>query len=526
MILKNSLRHIRPALTWLFFLVIWPVHAQQPLSILLAEAASQPQIQSEFTMAADSADGFQIIPGLSATIRKLSIQQCIQLALENNRTLQVYRLSKRSEQIKLEQAESRFLPSGYLNANRGDNRNDDLGYVIAKTAYNTNIGLSRALETGGSLSIGIASGISESSANPGITNYSTDIGINISHPLLRGAGLTVNKIPIWNQQYQAQISLMQIKNNMIAIITNIENRYWDLILVYEDLKIQQEARKRSNDLLAVNKSLIEAGRMASQEIVQAESDVASRQISVANAENSIINTQIDMLAFLDLPERITIQPITQMSFEPIEVNLETCKELAFKYRPDWQIRNLKLKIQHNNLIVADNNRRYQLNTSGGIRSNGSSTSNLQSTYGQAIGFSTLNWNIGFSFTVPFNKKVLNNGYELQKLAYDQELIHTAELEDNIEIWIENTVRNVNYTLKQVQLAQRAKILTAKKLVLEEEKMKVGRSTNFQVISYQRDLTAAQNNELRAIANYLKALGRLEKAMGTTLVKWNISLSSE
>lgn len=519
--LKNKLYHTRRALVCLFFLAIIPVAAQQPAIPVDAEAA---RTQSGVT--ADSTDGFQQIAGLSATIRKLSLQECIQLALQNNRSLQVYRLSNRSEQIKLEQAESRFLPSGYLNANRGDNRNDDLGYVIAKTAYKTNIGLSRALETGGSLSVGVASGISESSANPGITNYSTDIGISLSHPILRGAGLTVNKIPIWNQQYQAQISMMQIKVNLIAIITNIENRYWDLILVYEDLIIQQDAQQRSNDLLATNKSLIEAGRMASQEIVQAQSDVASRQISVANAENSIINTQIDMLAYLDLSERITIQPTTQMSFTPIEVNVDTCKNLAFTYRPDWQIQNLKLKIKHNNLVVADNNRRYQLNTSGGISSNGSSTSDLQSTYGQAIAFSTLNWNIGFSFTVPFNKKVLNNGYELQKLAHDQELIHTAELRDNIEIWTENSVRTVKHTLKQVQLAQRARVLTAKKLGLEEEKMKVGRSTNFQVISYQRDLTTAQNNELKATANYLKALGRLEKTMGTTLIKWDITLATE
>jgi len=83
------------------------------------------------------------------------------------------------------------------------------------------------------------------------------------------------------------------------------------------------------------------------------------------------------------------------------------------------------------------------------------------------------------------------------------------------------VRTVQFTLKQVGLAQRAKELAKRKLILEEDKMKVGRSSNFQVISYQRDLTNAQNEELRAIANYLKAIGQLEATMGTTLQKWEI-----
>ena len=147
------------------------------------------------------------------------------------------------------------------------------------------------------------------------------------------------------------------------------------------------------------------------------------------------------------------------------------------------------------------------------------------TVKDAFGFKAIAWNVGLSFVIPFNKQVLENGYLLKKLSYDQQALAVEELEDDIRIAVENAVRRVHFTLRQVGLARRAKELSEKKLGLEEEKMRVGRSTNFQVISYQRDLINAQNAELRAIANYLKALGQLQKKMGTTLERWGITVES-
>ena len=249
----------------------------------------------------------------------------------------------------------------------------------------------------------------------------------------------------------------------------------------------------------------------------------SREISVAGAENSIISTQIALQAQLDLGERILIRPTTKMEFKPIQININDCLEKAFKNRPDWQIHNLYLDIEQMNLMVARNNNQYTLGSSASIGSDISSDHSLEKSLRDALTFRELAWNVGLSFTFPFNKQVLKNNYQLYKLSYERQKLYLEELQENIRIAIENAVRTVQYTLKQVGLAQRAKELAKKKLELEEDKMKVGRSSNFQVISYQRDLTNAQNEELRAIAGYIKAVGQLEAAMGTTLRKWGIEV---
>ena len=81
-------------------------------------------------------------------------------------------------------------------------------------------------------------------------------------------------------------------------------------------------------------------------------------------------------------------------------------------------------------------------------------------------------------------------------------------------------------LRQVELAVQARELSERKLDIEQEKLKAGRSTNFQLVSFQNDLLNAQNNELNAKIEYLNALTALDRILGTTLDTWEIELRGE
>jgi outer membrane protein TolC len=66
-------------------------------------------------------------------------------------------------------------------------------------------------------------------------------------------------------------------------------------------------------------------------------------------------------------------------------------------------------------------------------------------------------------------------------------------------------------------------LAEKKLQAEEEKLKVGLSTNFIVLTYQRDLSNTRIQELRSIVDYTISIASLERATGTSLKNKNISV---
>lgn len=96
-------------------------------------------------------------------------------------------------------------------------------------------------------------------------------------------------------------------------------------------------------------------------------------------------------------------------------------------------------------------------------------------------------------------------------------------EQVIYLEIRNGVRNVETNYKRVQAYRAARELAEKKLQAEEEKLRVGLSTNFVVLTYQRDLSTARSNELRAIVDYTISVANLEKAMGVSLKNMNISI---
>jgi outer membrane protein TolC len=85
------------------------------------------------------------------------------------------------------------------------------------------------------------------------------------------------------------------------------------------------------------------------------------------------------------------------------------------------------------------------------------------------------------------------------------------------------VRAVEVRLWQNDLAQKLRDLSEKQLTVEQEKLQVGRSSIFQLISYQDDLFDAQLREIEAAVAYLNSLTILDQVIGPTLETWQIDM---
>jgi outer membrane protein TolC len=84
---------------------------------------------------------------------------------------------------------------------------------------------------------------------------------------------------------------------------------------------------------------------------------------------------------------------------------------------------------------------------------------------------------------------------------------------------------VNRSLRQIKLAQTSRELAQRKYEIERVRLELGRTTNFQVLSYQRDLTNARDQEHQAVATYLKSLARLDEAVGQALQTWHVKVQT-
>ncbi len=71
----------------------------------------------------------------------------------------------------------------------------------------------------------------------------------------------------------------------------------------------------------------------------------------------------------------------------------------------------------------------------------------------------------------------------------------------LEQRVSDAVRDVGTRWRQFEIAERARELSVRKLDIEREKLQVGRSSNFQVLSFEGDLRAAQSARLEALIGY-------------------------
>ena len=109
---------------------------------------------------------------------------------------------------------------------------------------------------------------------------------------------------------------------------------------------------------------------------------------------------------------------------------------------------------------------------------------------------------------------------------EKALLAFEKMKLDIEISVQNAVRNVDSNYRSLLSAKLARELAERKLSIEQEKLGAGRTTNFQLVSFQRDLQTAQLNELSAMTTYLNSLTNLDDTLGTTLTTWRIEVKKE
>ena len=185
---------------------------------------------------------------------------------------------------------------------------------------------------------------------------------------------------------------------------------------------------------------------------------------------------------------------------------------------------MQINITQLNTLVARNNRLWDLSLQGGY-----SISGIDKKFAGA--FKGLgdrpkdNWQVGLTLTVPLRDLTLDQAMVNTRIAAEQAQVRVEEAHHQVDIEVQDGVRNVLVSLQQVELAQRVRELSEKQLEFEREKLQAGRSSNFQLITLQNNLAAAQLRELEAMISYLNAQTLLDQILGTTLETWHIDVSA-
>lgn len=444
----------------------------------------------------------------------LKILDAVRLGLTRNVETKKELLNRATQLTDLSLAERIFEPEFYLKGG--------YAYEAAGNTDDRGLGLEvrKKLITAGSLSFNWdQSNILDRETNSDV--YQATLGVKLTQPLLRGAGVTVGTAEVITAQNTEASNKQYFRQHLMSQITSIQEAYWNLLLALENRISSVRSLQASRDVLERNKALIRAGRKAPADLVSAEQEVARNQVEVLNQEFSVTAANRTLVNLLDLDDNVAILPVEGFVFNRVEPKYQTLVDMAMKMNPSVLQAEITLKQRELDLKLARSNALDQLDLEVGTSRTAQADSlgeSLETASNLGQGWTgAINLNIPLG--LPRDKlkhQVTIAARELEKSKLDR---HQTRLQ--VRQQVRDSVNDVQRSLRQVKLAELSTKLARQKYDIERTRLELGRSTNFQVLSYQRDLTSARDQQHQAIATYLKSLARLEAVVGTSLQTWNV-----
>jgi outer membrane protein len=503
----------------------------------------------------------------AVNVLPISLEHSVVLALQNNMDIKIERLSPliREEEIRRE-AGAFFAPRLGFEAG-ADRSQRPAGSVLAGAQVletqnlDVNTGVSMRSLSGGVVSLDFRNKRFESNSVFQLFDpqYTSELALTLTHPLLKNFGVNINGLRIKVAQNNLQISKYQLKVVVTNLIVDVQQTYWDLVLGVNDLKARRRALEVAQHLQQRTTEMVAGGRLPSLALLQAKTAVLEREIDLVAGEHAFRDAQARLRALLNLdkvsaPTEYTLVPTDSPQLEPKTVSTEEGLKHAlanraelFQARLDQENRTLGVKF-------AKNQRLPELNFVGSIGLSGLSgtpttnplttipiggvpvtdflpdsqnVSSLEGGYEDALGklFSGdfISYKVGLNVQIPLGNQLARSELAKARLEEEKSRLTLQTLEQKIALEVEGVARAINSRMKAIEGARSLRHLAERKLDMAQEGLDLGVASVTDVIEAQKNVSLAQRDELKTITEYNKMLALWEKTTGTALERFHIDL---
>ena len=466
--------------------------------------------------------------------RNMSLPEAVFLVVRGNTSVENAYLDRVVQKFELEVEEHKFKPDISLDSSLvrsgSDEEYDSSGYDSTTdtndTQFQATATITEKVPTGAQFTFsweftktsGDTSGSYSSDDDSTVNTWN----IQMQQPLLRGGGIDVNMASVRQARISEQQNILSLKGTLIDTITTTIFDYRSFLESARQVAIVLRSLKRAYQLLEENKALIAAGRMAESDLVQSQSNLANQRIAYQQTLNDLQQARLELLRTLNLNKNTKIKPTEVFNLPKILPTMKQCLALAYANQPAYLQSKLVLESSKQDLILAKNNMLWDLN----LLVNYNSSDTRSGSDGDS---NDSNWDAGLYLSVPvYGQTRLSR--QSQLLSARSNLLKAKnslkQSNENLLIDVDNGLRDLHIKKEQVKLSREALRLSQLQLKNEQEKLKYGRSSNFQVVSYQLDLANAENTLLTAEVDYLNSLVSLDQTLGTTLNTWRIDFKTQ
>ncbi len=484
----------------------------------------------------------------------VTLEQCIQLALENNLSLRITNYQPRLAALNLRGAygayDPRFSLGGTDSFRESKGRQNPLEFTIPSSetdSFRHNIGLNGVTPFGTRYSMGLNS--SETTGTDSrdfpFGSYGTGFNASITQPLLRGAWIDGTRMNIKLQKQQVESSSLTVIRQITQTVSNVELAYYALIASRENVKVAEETLALTEKNFSNQKRRAEVGTLAKSQLPQLEAELYSQKASLLSVQNNYadsVNTLKRLLTDdFGAAQAAELLPVGELNPVQTVFSLNDSWDKALNQRPEIlqsqiSLENADIRLRYNkNQLYPQLDLRATYGLSGSdsavvkfmdktpfVESNAS----FNNAFRDVSRGDYPNYSIGLQFSIPIPNRSARASYETAQEQKEQAVLQHKELEQSIMVEIDRLIRDAEYRFEQITVSRQARLSSELALQNETKRYNEGAIENYQVLQAQRDLTNRRYSEINANVQYLTALSRLAQAEGSTLDNNNINVDFE
>lgn len=410
---------------------------------------------------------------------KLNVEDCLKLALANNKTLQGVVQEKeiaRGERLK---SYSAIVPGVGLT------------------------GEYRRLDEVTSFEIDTPAG-KESIQFGDVDNYSA--GLMVTQPIFAGGSITarLNAAKLFSL-----LADETVRAAMQDVIYAAEHAYYDVLLSQHLVEISADAARSAKAHLDSVKQKRQGGIASDFDVLRAEVELSNFQAELIQNKNAINVAKANLIKVMGVSQDSEFDLSDELVYVPSDSTLEQAIGTAFRNRPDLLAREFDIKYQTEMLKIARS--RYWPIVSGYYTNTWSKPdphSMMEIEWGHA-------WQAGVTATLPIFDGFAREGELIsQKARLKQAHIGLIDAEETALFELTKAQFSIENAAEFVE-SQRLNLTRAEEgLRLAEVGYREGTNTQVEMIDAQAALTTARANYYQAIYSHVIAKLDLQKAMGT------------
>lgn len=407
--------------------------------------------------------------------RTLTLQEAIDIALENNYQLKQAANNRGLADTRVRSAQGDFLPN--LNANLNGRRDVGRQFIQEDLSFDDR------------------------------TTYGMGGSISSNVTIFNGFSNIANLRRSVAERETQELELERLREN---IMFQTASRFLQVVLNEELLKISESSLEASMSQLEQISAQVEVGARPTVDLYNQEATVANDELAVIQRENSLAVSKAQLIRIMQDDSIVDVAPSMPTSDEltliPMDLSLNELINAALETRSDFRAQEFAIESNRQSQRIA---RAQYLPTITANASVSGSYSDQFTLLGEPVSFGdqffdqNIRRNFGFSISIPiFNRWNTRTNVES---AYVQ--LRNSELQlDNVRFQISEEVRQAynDYVsiAKELESTEKALIAAERAFETEQQRYEVGSTTLIELNLANAAYVQAQSNRIQTIYNFV------------------------